>query len=140
MSTISRWLAPIVLALGFGGLALAPVTAKADSGDDLVRVLVDVADVVLRGDQPYYRNGQYGYNDRLVTVRDNRGQPRYYRNVPRGYSANNYRNDRAYGHPGNRGNRDVNCNKHGQCKVKSTYYDPRYDRDRRGKKRHYRGR
>lgn len=147
MSTFSRWLAPLIIAVGFGTLAIAPSTARADSGDDLVRVLVDVADVVLRGNQPYYRNGNDGYNDRLVVVRDNRGQQRYYRNVPRGQYANNYRGGPAYGYRGDyrndyrndrRSDRDVSCNKHGKCKVKTTYYDPRYDRDRRGshKRRH----
>lgn len=135
MSNLSRWLAPLVIAAGFGTMALAPSTARADSGDDLIRVLVDVADVVLRGDQPYYRNGNYGYNDRLIVVRDDRGRPRYYRDVPRRSYANHYRRAPAYrGH----GDRDVKCNKHGKCKVKTqtTYYDPRYDRDRRGKRRH----
>lgn len=139
MTTFSRWLAPLILAAGFGAFALTPATARADSGDDLVRVLVDVADVVLRGSQPYYRNGNYGYNDRLIVVRDNRGQQRYYRNVPRRQYANNYRGGPAYGYRGDyRSDRDVNCNKHGKCKVKTTYYDPRYDRDRRGsnKRRH----
>ncbi|WP_222565355.1 hypothetical protein [Novilysobacter antarcticus] len=132
MSNLSRWLAPLVIAAGFGTMALAPTAARAAGGDDLIRVLVDVADVVLRGDQPYYRNGNYGYNDRLIVVRDNRGQPRYYRDVPRRMYVNNYRPSPAYR------DRDVKCNKHGKCKVKTqtTYYDPRYDRDRRGKHRH----
>lgn len=128
MTTLSRWLAPLVFAAGFGMLALTPTTARADSGDDLVRVLVDVADVVLRGNQPYYRNGNYGYNDRLIVVRDNRGQPRYYRDVPRSQYVRNYRGGSSWNH---RNDRDVKCNKHGKCKVKATYYDPRYDRDRR---------
>lgn len=147
MSTLSRWLAPLIIAASFGGLTLAPSTARADSGNDLVRVIVDVADVVLRGNQPYYRGGNYGYDDRLIVVRDTRGQPRYYRNVPRGqyvshyrsaprnHYANDYRRGPAYGR---HGDRDVKCNKHGKCKVKTqtTYYDARYDRDRRGQRRH----
>lgn len=140
MSNLSRWLAPLVIAAGFGTMGLAPSTARADSGDDLVRVLVDVADVVLRGEQPYYRNGNYGYNDRLIVVRDDRGHPRYYRNVPRRAYVNNYghsRYGRSSGYRGH-GEREVKCNKHGKCKVKTqtTYYDPRYDRDRRGRRHH----
>ena len=47
MAILSRWFAPAVLAagLGFGAMA-APAPAQAQ--DDLVRVLVNVADVVLR--------------------------------------------------------------------------------------------
>lgn len=135
MSTFSRWLAPLVIAAGLGTLSLAPTTARADSGDELVRVLVDVADVVLSGNQPYYRNGNQGYNDRLVVVRDNRGQQRYYRNVPRRHPASNYRGGPSYNY---RGDQDVSCNKHGRCKVKTTYYDPRYDRDRRNNRRGHR--
>ena len=115
MSMLSRWFAPAALAAGLGFGALTPAPAQAQ--DDLVRVLVDIADVVLRGDVPYYRYGDYGYDDRLVAGRDRHGRLVYYRMVPRGYD---YR-DVRYG-------RDVKCNKHGKCKVK--YYDPRYDHDR----------
>ena len=68
MNMLSRWLAPAVLAagLGFGAMTPAPVQAQ----DSLTRVLVDVADVVLRSGVPYYRYGDYGYNDRLVAGRD----------------------------------------------------------------------
>ena len=128
MATVSRWLAPAVLAVGFGAAALSPVPAHAQSGDDLVRVIVDVADVVLRGGTPYYRNSDYGYNDRLIVQRDRYGRPVYYRNVQQ----RDYRNGPPYGNaygydrngPGNRG---VKCNKHGKCKT--TYYDARYDRN-----------
>ena len=85
MATLSRWLAPAVLAVGLGLVALSPAPARAQSGDDLVRVLVDVADVVLRGGTPYYRNGDYGYDDRLTVSRDRYGRPVYYRNMPRDY-------------------------------------------------------
>lgn len=135
MSNLSRWLAPLVIAAGFGSLALAPTTARADSGDELIRVLVDVADVVLLGDQPYYRNGNYGYDNRLTVLRDRHGQPRYYRDVPRSGYVNDYGRAPVYrGHD----DREVKCNKHGKCKVKTqtTYYDPRYDRDRYGKRRY----
>ena len=83
MISLSRYLAPAVLAASLGVAALAaPAPAQAQS-DDLVRVLVDVADVVLRSGQPYYRYGDYGYDDRLVMQRDRYGRPVYYRYVPR---------------------------------------------------------
>jgi hypothetical protein len=122
MDTVSRWLAPAVVAAGFGMAALSPVPAYAQSGDDLVRVLVDVADVVLRGGTPYYRYGDYGYDDRLIVGRDRYGRPVYYRQVPR-----NLNDDYRYGFDRNLPrNRQVHCNSSGKCKV--TYYDPRYDR------------
>lgn len=120
MDTVSRWLAPAVLASGFGLAALSPAPAHAQSGDELVRVLVDVADVVLRGGTPYYRYGDYGYDDRLIVVRDRYGRPLYYRQVPRHYR-DTVRYDQRYGY-----RREVKCNSHGRCKV--AYYDPRYDR------------
>ena len=126
MAKLTRWLAPAVLAagLGFGALAPAPVQAQ----DTLTRVLVDIADVVLRGGQPYYRYGNYGYDDRLIVGRDRYGRIVYYRQVPV-----NYRSGPPYGvahgyYRNGPGSRDVKCNKHGKCKVK--YYDARYDRDR----------
>ena len=126
MNRLSRWFAPTALAvaLGFGAMAPAPVQAQ----DSLTRVLVDIADVVLRGGVPYYRYGNYGYNDRLVTTRDRYGRVVYYRTAPR-----NYRNGPPYGNAygyyrNGPGSRAVKCNKHGKCK--STYYDARYDRDR----------
>lgn len=80
----------------------------------------------MRGGQPYYRHGNYSQNDRLVVQRDRYGRPVYYRMARSGPPYGN-----AYGyHRNGAGNRDVKCNKHGKCKV--TYYDPRYDRDRRG--------
>ena len=83
MISLSRYLAPAVLAASLGVAAVAaPAPAQAQS-DDLVRVLVDVADVVLRSGQPYYRYGDYGYDDRLVMQRDRYGRPVYYRYVPR---------------------------------------------------------
>jgi hypothetical protein len=131
MTTLTRWIAPAALALGLGfGAAVVPAPAQAQ--DDLARVLVDIADVVIRGGTPYYRPGNYGYNDRLITDRDRYGRRIYYRQVPR------YTNDRRSGPPyGNAygyyrngpGSRDVKCNKHGKCKAK--YYDPRHDRDNR---------
>lgn len=128
LMTLSRWFAPAVMAAGLGIAALSPTTARAQAGDDLVRVLVDVADVVLRSGTPYYRNGGYGYDDRLIVERDRYGRPIYYRQV-----ANNHRHappyGNAYGYRRQADDRRVKCNKHGKCKV--TYYDPRYARDAR---------
>lgn len=126
MTVLSRWLAPIVLAAGLGGMAMIPAPAHAQSGDDLVRVLVDVADVMFRSGTPYYRHGNYGHDDRLVVVRDRYGRNVYYRQVRRGHD--NYNRYRNYGQYRSHQVRRSNCNKHGKCKV--TYYDPRYDRDR----------
>jgi hypothetical protein len=122
MTLLSRWLAPAVLATGLGVAGFAPTAAHAQSGDELVRVIVDVADVIMRGGQPYYRNGHHGYDDRLVVVRDRYGRPVYYRQVPRG----GYYDDRARYDAPRYGSHRTRCNKHGKCKVE--YYDPRYDR------------
>lgn len=120
MAMLSRLLAPAVFAVGLGLVALSPAPAHAQSGDDLVRVLVDVADVMFRSGTPYYRNSDYSRDDRLVVVRNRYGQPTYYRQVRRGGD---------YGHQGRQlVRRSVKCNKHGKCKA--TYYDPRHDRDR----------
>lgn len=127
MDTVSRWLTPAVVAAGLGIAALSPAPARAQSDDDLVRVLVDVADVVLRGGTPYYRYGDYGYDDRLIAARDRYGRPLYYRQMPRHYRDNRYDNRYGYTRDVSR-NRHVQCNSHGKCKV--TYYDPRYDRNR----------
>lgn len=91
---LSRWFAPVVLAAGLGIVSLMPATARAD--DDLVRVLVNVADIVYRGGQPYYRHGDYGYYDRVEIVQDRYRHPTYYRYVPRDYRAG-YRNGPPYG-------------------------------------------
>ncbi|MFC0676793.1 hypothetical protein ACFFGH_02860 [Lysobacter korlensis] len=124
MAMIPRWLAPAVLATGLGIAGLSPAPAHAQSGDELVRVIVDVADVIMRGDQPYYRHGNYGRDDRLVVSRDRYGRPVYYRQSP---YADRYPTGYGYGYGDDR--RDVRrtkCNKHGKCKVE--YYDPRHDR------------
>lgn len=129
---LSRYLAPAVLAASLGLAAIAaPAPAQAQSSNEVVRVLVDIADVAMRGDTPYYRYGQYGYNDRLIAQRDRYGRIVYYRDVPR----TQYRNHAPYGNAyrDHRGrpvavvNRNVKCNKHGKCKT--TYYDPRHDRE-----------
>jgi hypothetical protein len=119
MNMLSRWVAPLVLAIGFGAVATA-TPAPAQAQDDLTQVLVEIADVVMRGDTPYYRYGDYGYDDRLSMQHDRYGRPVYYRSVPR-YTSH-YRDSPSYGY------RDAKCNKHGKCKVE--YYSPRHDRDR----------
>ena len=125
MITLSRWLAPAVMAAGLGLSSMVPAPARAQDAT-LTRVLVDVADVVLRGGQPYYRHGNYRDDDRLIVSRDRYGRPVYYRVV---------RVDRGYGNPYYVRNpydtrydtaRSVKCKKNGDCTVK--YYDPRYDR------------
>ena len=117
MDTVSRWLAPAILAAGAGLAALTPVPVHARDDDELVRIIVDVADVVLRGGVPYYRYGQYGYDDRLIVGRDRHGRPVYYRHLPRREYGRFYDGDRA---------REVKCNRNGKCTI--VYYDPRYDR------------
>lgn len=130
MTPLTRWLAPAVIATGLASAALVPAPAHAQD-DALARVLVDVADVVLRGGQPYYRYGNYGANDRLVVQRDRYGRPVYYRMVPRPRSGPPYGNAWGYWNNGP-GARRVTCNRNGNCTV--SYYDPRYDR--RGYERH----
>jgi hypothetical protein len=129
MTAFSRWLAPAVFAAGLGAVMTAlPTPARAD--DQLARVIVDIADVIVRNNTPYYRYGNYGYADRLVVVRDRWGRPTYYRNVPR-YVDYRYRPappPRYYGYnryDNNRGYYDRDCNRHGKCRT--TYYDARYD-------------
>ena len=123
MKMVSRWLAPAVLAAGLGSTALLPAPARAQD-EALTRVLVDVADVVLRGGVPYYRYGDYGYNDRLIVQRDRYGRPVYYRLVPM-RAGPPYGN--AWGYWSNAPTaRRVRCNRNGNCTV--TYYDPQYDR------------
>ncbi|MDQ3039940.1 MAG: hypothetical protein M3Q51_00840 [Pseudomonadota bacterium] len=136
--SLSRYLAPSMLAASLGLAALAaPAPAQAQS-NDLVRVLVNVADVVMRGNTPYYRNGDYGNNDRLIAQRDRYGRVVYYRDVRDTQNRNGPPYGNAYGYyrngPG-ASDRNVKCNKHGKCKSVSTYYDPRHDRDRRNSDR-----
>ena len=144
--SLSRFLAPAVLAASLGVAAVAAPSPVQAQSSDLVRVLVSVADVVMRGNTPYVRNSDYGSEDRLIAQRDQYGRVVYYRNVPRdqyygnggygndGYYANNQRyrtSQQQYGYGYERaapvtGGRQVKCNKHGKCKA--TFYDPRYDR------------
>lgn len=134
---LSRWIAPAALAAAIGTAAFAPAPAHAQSTDALTRAIVDIADVVFRGGQPYYRNGDYSSDDRLVVSRDRYGRPVYYRVVQDGrYGRPVYGNayGNAYGNTygsaygnayGDHDHQRVKCNKHGKCKAE--YYDPRYD-------------
>ncbi|MES2670012.1 MAG: hypothetical protein V4673_06255 [Pseudomonadota bacterium] len=137
MSSLARWLAPAALAAALGAGALFPAPARADDrrSDDMIRVIVDVADIAFRSGQPYYRHGRYGYDDRLIVERDHRGRPVYYRYVPRdGRYRNGYYGDDHYSRNGfvrdpyGRYSRQ-RCDSRGRCRVE--YYDPRYDRDGR---------
>lgn len=129
MATLNRWLASTVLATGLGMATLAsPVQAQ--GGDDLARVIVDVADVIFRGGQPYYRHGTYG--DRLIVERDRYGRPIYYRTAAR--SGPPY--GKAHGYwKKNAGAQRVSCDRNGRCV--SRYYDPRYDRRHDQRYRYY---
>lgn len=135
---VSRWIAPAALAAALAVGALAPAPAKAQSYD-LTRAVVDIADVVFRGNQPYYRGGDYGQDDRLVMGRDQYGRPVYYRVVrdgryddrynagyPTRYATGSPPYGNAYGYYGRSQPQRVKCNPHGKCKTE--YYDPRYDR------------
>ena len=134
--SLTRYLAPAVLAASLGAAAFAAPTPAQAQSDDWVRVLVNVADVVMRGNTPYYRYGDYGYDDRLVMQRDRYGRPVYYRYVPREayYDRGRPPHGNAYGYNRNRGypvtgQRSMKCDKHGKCRLE--YYDARYDRDGR---------
>ncbi|GAA5000208.1 DUF4148 domain-containing protein [Pseudoluteimonas lycopersici] len=134
LNKISRFLAPSALAIALGvgfSVPAAPVHAQ----DDLTRAIVDIADVVFRAGVPYYRYGDYGRYDRLVVQSDRYGRPVYYRYVPVRVSAYpGAPHGNAYGYRGrddDRYYRDVDCNKHGKCKV--TYYDGRHDRRHDGR-------
>ncbi|HEY4582785.1 MAG TPA: hypothetical protein VIG88_07975 [Lysobacter sp.] len=139
---LDRWIAPAVLAAALGTAALAPAPAKAQSADELTRAIVGIADVVFRGNQPYYRHGDYDDDDRLVMRRDAYGRPVYYRIVDDRYDSDyrrprydaGYRSappyGRAVGYYDRAPGRAVKCNSHGKCKTE--YYDPRYDRKRYG--------
>ncbi|WP_149194647.1 hypothetical protein [Luteimonas suaedae] len=137
-SNLSRWVASVALATGLGVMTLVPTPARAD--DDLVRVIVDVADVVLRGSTPYYRHGSYDYDDRLIVSRDRYGRPVYYRQVPRYHQSGRYRpgppaHAPAHGYRAKHGSYgNARCDRKGRCQVQ--YYDPRYDRDYRDDRRH----
>ena len=146
MSSLARWLAPAALAAVLGAGALFPAPARADDdmhSDSMIRVIVDVADIVFRSGHPYYRHSNYGYDDRLIVSRDHRGRPVYYRHAPRddrygppygnayGYRRNHGGDDSRNGFvrdPYGRYSRQ-RCDSRGRCWVE--YYDPRYDRNDR---------
>ena len=138
MHALSRPLLPALLAAALGlGLGLAAAPSAHAQNDTLTRVLVDVADVVLRGGQPYYRGGDYGYDDRLIVERDRYGRPVYDRRAqqhqgpPYGNAYGYYRNG-----PGSQDAPRTKCNKRGKCKAE--YYDPRYDERGDRDRRHHR--
>ena len=138
MNTVTRLFAPAALAASLGMAAFA-APAPAQAQDSMARVLVDIADVVFRGGDPYYRHGRYDSRDRLVVERDRYGRPVYYRyspqqhrgSPPRGVAHGYWRNGPGTNQRVNYGsrNQNVKCNKNGKCKVE--YYDPRYDRNGR---------
>jgi len=133
-SLIARLFAPAVLATGLGLAAFAPAPARA--GDDLVRVIVDVADVIYHGGYPYYRNGPgYGYGDRLIVVQDRYHRPTYYRYAPRTVV---YRERRPpYGHAyGYHRNRDAPVYVRYVDRDRDYHHDrrDRWDDDKHGKK------
>jgi len=116
---LPRLFAPVMLAAALGVAALMP--GKAQASDNLVRELVDVADVIYHSGQPYYRDGNYGRYDRVVIVRDRYHRPDYYRYVPREHRVV-YRNGPPYGYA------------HGHYRERPRYYyrhdrySDRYDR------------
>ncbi len=143
MSSLARWLAPAALAAALGAGVFLPAPAHAGDdrrSDDMLRVIVDVADIAFRSGQPYYRHGGFGYNDRLIVERDHRGRPVYYRHLPHDdrYRNDDYGND-DYGRDAYSRNGFVRdpygrysrqrCDSRGRCRVE--YYDPRYDRSGR---------
>lgn len=132
MVTVTRWLATTALAAGIGMATLAaPAPAYAQSGDDLARVIVDVADVTFRGGYPYYRYGNYDSGDRLNIERDRYGRPIYYRTNARS-DGPPYGKAHGYWKKHSRASR-VECDRHGRCVTR--YHDPRYDN--RYDKRYY---
>lgn len=127
MTLLTRWLAPAALGAALAAGALAP--APAHASDPLVRVIVDLGDVVFRAGHPYYRYGRYGDDDRLIIDRDRYGRPVYYRYVTReAYRAGPpYGRAYGYGRHDRHGYGRERCDSRGRCRVE--YYDPRYDRD-----------
>lgn len=129
MTSLARWFAPVAIAAALGAGATFSAPARAD--DDLVRVIVDIADVVIRSGHPYYRHGGYGYQDRLIVSRDRYGRPVYYRMVPRDAGRYGPPYGNAYGyrdHPRYDRYQRTRCDSRGRCRVE--YYDPRQDRRR----------
>lgn len=112
---VSRLSASAVLAAALGLASLAP--GRANASEELVRVLVNVADVIYRNQQPYYHDRNDGRYDQVVMERDRYQRPVYYRYVPRNGS-NGYRSAPPYG------------NAYGYHRNQAVRYDrdDRYDR------------
>lgn len=132
---VSRWLSATTLALALAAGSLIP--AKAQAQDSLARVIVDIADVVMRGNQPYYRYGNYGQQDRLVMGRDRYGRPVYYRVDAYGRTNNAYGGgyDRGYDSRYNSGYADPYGNRYGNSYggyygVSGPYYPSAYGQHR----------
>ena len=123
-SALTRWCVPGLLAVGLAVAAVAPMPARAQSNEDLVRVIIDVADVVLRANQPYYRGH---YDQPLHVSYDYRGRPTYYRMAPRQVRRGPPAHAPAHGWRAKHGNR-ARCDRRGRCNV--SYYAPRQDRSR----------
>lgn len=118
---------PRIAALALGcALAFAQSPVRAE--DAPIRVVVDVADVVMRNGYPYYRHGGFGYRDRLIVESDAYGRPIYYRMAPAEDVVQRDTGSRpSYGHYGQRVRDDryyssERCNANGVCQVE--YYDP----------------
>lgn len=125
MFLATRWLGPTALAAALALTAFA-APAPADAAEPKVRVIVDLGDVIFRSGHPYYRHGNYGYDDRLIVQRDRRGRPVYYRYAPRDHHYGNPPYGNAYGHRDHNLRERRICDSRGRCRVE--YYDPRYDR------------
>ncbi len=126
MSSLARWLAPAALAATLAAGAALPAPAQAAGPS--IRLVVDLGDVVFRNGQPYYRYGNYGYDDRLIVERDYRGRPVYYRHAPQYDNRYGPPYGNAYGYHRDRDGRYSRriCDNRGRCRVE--YYDPRHDR------------
>lgn len=115
---LTRLSASAVLAAALGLAFLSP--GKAHASDDLVRIIVNVADVIHRSGQPYYHDRNHGRYERVVVVRDRYQRPTYYRYAPR-HQRVVYRSAPPYG------------NAYGYRNQAVRYYDrgDRYGRDDR---------
>ena len=106
--SLSRYLAPAVLAASLGIAAVAaPAPAQAQS-DDLVRVLVDVADVVLRGSAhaeryhvfPYLSQDSLRAGATAITEIALWGKPAILIPIPESVSHDQRTNAYSYAHTG----------------------------------------
>lgn len=116
MTSATRWVAPVALAIGLGfGSLSAPVHAQ----DSLTRALVDVAGVMIGENNPY---NPYGGNQRVVQY-DAYGRPVYQTTYGNGYS-NRYYGQPQYGQYGNGyyGNRQYGNGYYGNPQYGNGYY------------------